>query len=227
MAPNNSLFSDSIRLTARVIRERWFVLLLFFVASATVMIHIEDRLIGLGSQSDRERILFALIGALADIADSFVLLLLLSWTMPRVHPLTGPQFLKEPFNREYLTTFVAESLRVLGYSMLWALALIIPGLVRYIQFSFVPMIVFFSREYEDGNVDALALSIKMVNRRWKLIFSVMLTLGILALALQLGPSRYAELHTMPIRVSFYLVGTLLSIWSYCLIFLVFEQEMKK
>jgi hypothetical protein len=48
-----------------------------------------------------------------------------------------------------------ETLRSLGWALLWSFALLIPGLIRYIQYSFVPYIVLFDPRYENGELDAL------------------------------------------------------------------------
>lgn len=227
MSANKSLFSSTNTLTLRLLRSEWALLLILFAASTTIGIRLEDQLSNLGGHSDTDRILLAITGGLADLIEGIILIFILSWAIPRVHPLDGPQFLKEPFNRAYVSTFFAEYLRVLGKVLLWALALIIPGMIRYVQLSMVPLIVFFSKKYEDGDVDAVALSTKMVNQRWKLLFGAFAIVTVLSVGLQLGPSFYAELHTTPIRVTFSFLSSLLAIWSYCLIFLVFEQEMQK
>ncbi len=222
-----TLFAQSVRLTGRIFRYQYLGLSLLFIIGTWVGLNLEDQLATIGTRDDSWRIILALSGAVADLAEGFVLLFLLSWALPRAHSWTNPAFLKEPFKRAYVSTFFAEYLRLLGHVLLWTLALIIPGFVRYTQLTFVPFIVFFHRAYEDGEVDALQLSTRMVNRRWKLIFPVMLLSIGASIVLQLAPNHYTALHTLPIRVGFYFLGTLLSVWTYCLMFLIFEQELRK
>lgn len=51
-----------------------------------------------------------------------------------------------------------EEMRVWGKSMLWSYLLLVPGFIKYLQFSFVPFVVMMDAEYEQGLVDALATS---------------------------------------------------------------------
>lgn len=222
-----TLFSQSLRLTGRIFRYQFPGLLVLFVAGSWVTLTLEDQLALIGKSDDTMRIVLALSGALADLTEGFVLLFLISWALPRAYKWTHPAFLREPFKRPYIATFFAEYLRVLGQVLLWTLALLIPGFIRYIQLVFVPFIVFFHRRYDEGEFDALQLSSRLVGRRWKLIFPVMIFSIAASILLQLAPNHYAELHTTPIRVIFYFFGTLLSVWTYCFMFLVFAEELRE
>jgi hypothetical protein len=51
-----------------------------------------------------------------------------------------------------------EEMRVWGKSMLWSYLLLVPGFIKYLQYSFVPFVVMMDTEYEQGLVDALATS---------------------------------------------------------------------
>lgn len=60
-----------------------------------------------------------------------------------------------------------ETLRSWGKSLMWAYLLIVPGFVRFISYLFVPFIVCFSRNYQDGKLDALQYSAQIFKKRWK------------------------------------------------------------
>lgn len=223
-----TLFSNSLKLTGRVLKLQGPGLFILFVTGACVSLLLEDQLALVSSRDDSSRILLALTGGVADLIEGLLLLFLVSWSIPRAAATwTNPAFLREPFKRTYVSTFFAEYLRLLGRVLLWGLLLIVPGFIRYIQLTFVPLIVFFSRKYEDGEVDALELSTQMANRRWKIVYPVLIFSIVISILLQLAPNHFAELHTLPIRVGFYLLGLLLAIWTYCLIFLVFDEEIRK
>jgi hypothetical protein len=51
-----------------------------------------------------------------------------------------------------------EVLRAWGKSFLWSFLLIIPGLIRFAQYFFVPFVVCFDPAYQRGEVDALTRS---------------------------------------------------------------------
>jgi hypothetical protein len=62
------------------------------------------------------------------------------------------------FIARHISPFSLESLRALGLTLLYLPLLIIPGLIKYVQFLFVPFVVLCDRKYQRGQVDALAES---------------------------------------------------------------------
>ena len=54
-----------------------------------------------------------------------------------------------------------ESLKSWGRSMLWSFLFVIPGILKFIRYSFVPLIVCFDNSYAEGKVDALERSSKI------------------------------------------------------------------
>jgi hypothetical protein len=66
-------------------------------------------------------------------------------------------------SRVTLKPLTIESLRAMGKALLWSFLLIVPGLIKYIRFTFVPYIVLFEQDYRDGKVDALERSEVLVS----------------------------------------------------------------
>lgn len=62
-------------------------------------------------------------------------------------------FLKQHGNQTLI-----EQMRAWGKSMLWSLLFILPGLIQFFRFVFVPFIVCFDPEYKNGTIDALEKS---------------------------------------------------------------------
>lgn len=77
--------------------------------------------------------------------------------------------------RSLLNQALIEELRAMGKALLWFFALIIPGLIKLVQFIFVPFVVALDAEYNRGHRDALDYSKKLVNRHfWKISLLILL-----------------------------------------------------
>lgn len=61
---------------------------------------------------------------------------------------------------------VIESLRAWGSTFLWTLLLIIPGIIKWLAYFFVPYVVLFSKKYSLGEVDALKHSQIIFFKSW-------------------------------------------------------------
>lgn len=61
---------------------------------------------------------------------------------------------------------IIESLRAWGSTFLWTLLLILPGLIKWLGYFFVPFVVLFSKKYASGEVDALKHSQKIFFHSW-------------------------------------------------------------
>ncbi len=79
---------------------------------------------------------------------------------------------------QYGPSLCKETLRASGKSMLWLFLFILPGFIRFLQFSFVGFIVMLDPEYGRGHKDALKESTGAVNRRF---FRVLVILTLFAL----------------------------------------------
>ncbi len=217
----NSLFIS-------LIREQFWPLLVLFGATAFIGITLQDMAAGLFTDQEGLRILLHLMIGLTDLGEGLLLMLFLSWAVARVHPFKGPRFLNRPFDRPYLSSFFAEYLRALASTLIWALFLLIPGFIRYLQLTFVPFIVFFSADYEKGEVDALKFSTSLFKKCWVPVSAVIIGTTLLSMTLEMVPFFYGGIfHSIPIRVTFQLLNYLLAIWTYSFIVLLFEREMKR
>lgn len=79
--------------------------------------------------------------------------------------------------------FVIENLRALGKVLLWALLLVVPGVVQFIGLVFTPFVVLLNPRYAEGGIDALETSIKIAKQNkgkllfWFLMFVILLPLA--------------------------------------------------
>ncbi len=88
-------------------------------------------------------------GAL-DLFEGLTLFLILSWGVPKSEALDDRFFESQPFATPYPGTFLAEYLRMMSSVLMYGLLILIPGLIAYCLFIFVPYIVLFSRDYARG-----------------------------------------------------------------------------
>ena len=65
-----------------------------------------------------------------------------------------------------------ETLRVWGKILLLTLALIIPGIWKWVSSMFVPYVVLFSKKYQTGEQDAIKVSQKIFSKVWYFKFSL-------------------------------------------------------
>lgn len=218
------MFKNSFHLTWKLIRGHWGLYALAVVYCA-LMIYGEDQLTDLSAANDNLRWVWQLGLGLWDLISSVILFVLLSQALPRMHRLDGQAFVTQPFAKPYLSTFVAEYLRMLAQVLLYVILFLIPGLIRYIRLIFVPYIVLFAKKYADDEVDALEFSKKLTVGRFWLIFAIVVITMALGAGIEILPNAYAELHVLPVRIAFDLIGFLISIWTYSVLFLVFERAL--
>ena len=217
--------SDAFRLAIQLLKARRVPLAVLFFAGITVTLNLEPYLFDKDPHQETLRIFAHLCAGLWDLFEGVLVLLILSWATVEVHPLKGERFLKQPFSRAYLGPLIAEYLRVLANILFFGLLLFIPGFVRYIQLLFVPLIVLFSRNYENDEIDALQLSRQLVKPQFYSLMSFMLLMILLQMALELLPHASETLHSLPVRLVFFALGLLLSVFSYSFLFLRFEKAL--
>ncbi len=92
-----------------------------------------------------------------------------------------------------------ETLRAAGKSLSWGLLLVIPGLIRFLQFSFVPFVVMLDPEYDRGQKDALQESTRLVHRRFFKVTGILILFSILLPLLLTGLDEYSafDQHVFP------------------------------
>lgn len=101
-------------------------------------------------------------------------------------PKSFESFFKDNFELSFL-----ETIRSWGKTFLWTFLFIIPGIIKFFLYIPVPFVVFFSKRYQAGEVDALKLSQKIAKKHWfwLLIYMTMFTF-VLPMTLSLGMDQY-------------------------------------
>ncbi len=79
---------------------------------------------------------------------------------------------------QHISQVTKEILRAAGKSISWGLLLIIPGLIRFLQFSFVAFVVILDPEYQEGKKDALKESTRLVNKKFFRVTAVLLLFSV-------------------------------------------------
>ncbi len=111
---------------------------------------------------------FQLMAAVFDLLISFFLFVLVPANVPEG---ATPASLG-PLLKKHGTDLFFESLRVIAQIVFFSLALLIPGLIKYLRLSFVPFIVVHDAAYQMGERDALAYSeslVKGITWPWALL----------------------------------------------------------
>ena len=85
--------------------------------------------------------------------------------------LVGPLFvtfwmLRKDRNLAVFVQALAEQIRSMGSVLLWTLALLLPGLIRFLQLSFVSFVSLLDEKYQAGEVHALKASREIFQRCW-------------------------------------------------------------
>lgn len=70
------------------------------------------------------------------------------------------------FIGHYLNQSCIEVVRSWGKTLLWSLVLIVPGIIKYLQYLFVPFVVATYEPYKKGKVDALEASKAFFKHNW-------------------------------------------------------------
>lgn len=102
---------------------------------------------------------------------------------------------------------LVETLRAWGKSFLWSFLFIIPGLIKFTYYFMTPYVVFFSKRYAHGEVDALAYSEKVTKTFWWRFNGWLLVFyGIIPIATSLFFDEYKSFSLHPISASLFSVA---------------------
>lgn len=107
-----------------------------------------------------------LYGFFALISGTVFPVILLSLCLYSLNSLLNWRNSLEEFLSKYLNQIFIESFRSWGKIILWSLLFILPGIWKFIEYSLVPFIVTSMPEYDEGKVDALEASAKLVKKHW-------------------------------------------------------------
>ncbi len=75
---------------------------------------------------------------------------------------------------------IIESLRAWGSTFLWGLALIIPGIYKWVSYVFVPFVAILSKRYLEGEKEALQYSSELFRLAWGKVLLGLLAFYIVA-----------------------------------------------
>lgn len=124
-----------------------------------------------------------------------------------------------------------ETLRAWGKTFLWCFVFLIPGLIKYVFYLMSPFVVFFSKHYEQGEVDALELSEKIAKKFfWRLNIWVTLFYFMIPITLSsaLDEFRLFQFHPISATVSVFFESVLFVVFHFLVLrlFLRYLNEVE-
>lgn len=221
------LFSESLTLALRLAREQIGPLALLLALGTLITINAENLMQTAPSAEENSRWILQVCMGLWELCEGLAMILILSWGIPKLRPLTEAHFTQHPFAENYLGSFFAEYLRLLANVLLWGLLLIIPGFVRYCRLIFVPYVAIFARPYREGKIDALELAADLTRGRFAWLIGIMLLFTGVQVGIEFVPHLLPELHILPLRILFIGISFFISVWLFALLYLLFEQAMEE
>lgn len=210
--------------TIHVVRLRWpwllMILILSFLLKEYFAYFSGNNMPG----ADWERMLGRLGEMSVDMFISVLVLFVAPVTVidiEKKRPLTSVWHL----SNKHIYDLTVESLRVLTSVLIWALALVIPGIYRSVQLSFFPFVVMFDEKFINGDADCLKRSMELIQGVLFCVFAVgLVSLGLdLALksSLQLfsgGPLLYAA------KLGISMLTLVLSVYTLLVSFHLYLQQ---
>ncbi|MBX7232649.1 MAG: hypothetical protein K1X29_11245 [Bdellovibrionales bacterium] len=126
----------------------------------------------------KEGVVFTIMGIVCEIWIGFFLTLIL--TVRSLSFEKGESVPSIPYLlKKYFVDLLSEVLRLNCFALLWCLLFIVPGLFKYMRWTFVPYIVLADETYSKGERDALEYSnflMKGITFKWLVL---LLTVGLL------------------------------------------------
>jgi hypothetical protein len=131
-----------------------------------------------------------------------------------------------PYALKHSHAFLIESIRALGMTLLWMLALILPGVFKYLRYCFVPYIVLADPEYEKGNVDALERSNELIRGITLILFLLFLALGLLEYGQTYLRKSFPLGDYFPVWTIIFAAGALVSVYANILLYELYLVRTK-
>jgi len=225
MSSRRFFIKDSFHLSRDLLRVQIIPLATLFVLSAISAIFAQDQLFELGKTEDSQRWILQIGLAVTDLATGLATLIVLSWGVAKARRLNESHYMQQPFHDSYIGSFLAEYFRMLASVLLWGLALILPGMVRYCRLIFVPFVTLFVRPYREGKIDAFALAIQLTRGRMLQISTTLLLTTGLQIGLEFLPQLSSALHSWPVRFACLGLGFYVSVWLFAFLFLQFDRAL--
>lgn len=128
------------------------------------------------------------------------------------------------FLKKHFTQNVIEEMRAWGKTMAWSFLFLVPGLIRFLQYFFVPFVVSLNPAYEKGELDALEESRRLAKGRLLALFGIFLIFSVLAPAFLTIFDDWRLLWKTPVgAVSICFVELLLNLWFIHLLFQMYQR----
>ncbi|MNK01119.1 hypothetical protein D3C87_189130 [compost metagenome] len=131
------------------------------------------------------------------------------------------------FFKKNLNQVFIEMIRAWGKTLLWSLLLILPGLWKYLEYTFVPFVVTLSKKYDAGELDALKASSQIVRKNAFKILGVLLLFHMFIPAVMASFfDSYRLFWKTPAQSLFLnLIDTYLLLISVQILFYIFKNEV--
>jgi hypothetical protein len=114
---------------------------------------------------------------------------------------------------------IKENLKAIGSASLWMFLFVIPGLIRWIQYSLLPLIIFINPEYQNGEREALSFSRTLIKKlSWKFYFFWILFNCIIPLILSIFGGEFESFRETPLSAILLssIQGLVFWLWMLCL-----------
>lgn len=225
MASIREWLFESFRLTAQLLKTEAFWLVTIFVASGVFAILSEDMMKDALPTNSNWQI--QVLMALFDFIEAIVVLLVLARGVAKVRKFTSSRLIQNPFSPSDLKSFFSEYLRMLAQILFFTLLFLVPGLIRYVQLIFVPFVALFSREYRDGNWDAIEASKSLIQGQFgRMITVLMVGVGV-GTAVEFAPHIFDWNDLYVMRILSIVISDVISVWMFAIVFLAFEAKMQE
>jgi hypothetical protein len=219
------LFLDSTILFKHLIQTSLLALILTFLG-CELLEHYFTILMKLSSE-DQLMYLLSIVGQLSTALIEFlVLTLLVPLRVMEFESHTPPSSFWK-FSKMHTKQLLVESIRALAVTLMWALLLVIPGIFKYLRFSFVSYVVVADPEYNIGNRDALEYSNELIKGFTIQIFLFLAVLFGLSMALDTLREKF-PITQFPVQAVF--IGAcffIINLYANVLLFRVYQMRVKK
>lgn len=138
---------------------------------------------------ESQNLTFAMLRLLMGMILAFLVAILVFRSLGATH--SGGQRLSLWQNlRTYLAPLALEGLRALGWILLWSLLFLLPGIYKYVRYSFVNAVVLLDPDYMSGKVDALEESHRLTEAIWIQLLLLILVGGVGVVFLEFQKEKY-------------------------------------
>ncbi|MEK6772355.1 MAG: hypothetical protein AABY64_00315 [Bdellovibrionota bacterium] len=156
------------------------------------------------------------------------LLLLFSWKRQNTQTDSSWLLSYSEFAEKFASQSLIETLRAWGKCIVYSLLLIIPGLWKFLEYSFIPWIVCLHPSYDKGEIDALQTSTRFFRKVWvKMFFLMLLFVAIIPLVMTSLFEQYRLIWITPLpALGLHFIDTLIHILFFQCITLIFFRLLR-